>query len=152
MENTPHSTNRQDGKFIIALSRTLQHLHQKSEKLFYQHGVTMAQFMVLEALYHKGKMPIKEIIRAVLSSSGNITVVIRNLERRGLVSRASNTADKRSFMVQITDAGKDLLLPLYTQHMAFVAQALAPIAEQEKAYIIATLKKLQGNEEGEKSD
>lgn len=134
--------NNNDGKLIIALSRALQHIHKESELLFYRNGLTMAQFMVLEALYHKGDLTIKEIIGAVLSSGGNITVVVRNLEQRGLVARLSNPKDKRSFVIQITDAGKCLLMPVYAQHMAYVAKAAFSVSEEEKKQIIDILKKL----------
>lgn len=133
---------KQNGTLIIALSRALQHIHRESELLFYQNGLTMAQFMVLEALCHKGDLTIKEIIHAVLSSSGNITVVIRNLEQRGLVLRLENPRDKRSFLIRITDAGKDMMLPLYEQHMALVFKAMAPITDLEKEQVISILKKL----------
>lgn len=140
MEN---KTNIKNGALIIALSRALQRIHKKSELLFYQNDLTMAQFMVLEALYHKGNLTIKEIISAVLSSSGTITVVIRNLERRGLVVRLNNPADKRSFLIQITPAGRELITPLYDRHMEYVAEAVAPLTEEEKSHLITILKKLK---------
>lgn len=139
-----NDNTKQNGKFIIALSRALQHIHRKSEQLFHQNGLTMAQFAVLEALQHKGDLTIKEIIEAVLSSSGNITVVVRNLEQRGLVLRRVNPADKRSFFICITPAGAELLLPVYAQHMALVEEALLPLEPAEKAQVITILKKLQG--------
>lgn len=143
MNNNTHL----NGKLIIALSRGLQEAHKASEILFYQNDITISQFMVLEALYHKGDLSIKQIINALLSSSGNITVVIRNLEKQGLVERLSSQTDKRSFLIRLTDTGRKRIEPLYTEHMERVATALSPITEQEKEQMIAILKKLSQKED-----
>lgn len=132
-----------DGTLIIALSRSLRTAHQKSEALFREHHLTMAQFTVLEALYHKGGLTVGELIEAVLSTSGNMTVVIRNLEQSGLVSRTVNPSDGRSFLVCLTDSGRELIANVFKKHMALVGVALSPITAEEKETIIKILKKLR---------
>lgn len=52
-----------------------------------QVGLTAAQFGVLEILYHKGNLRIGEILEGTLSTGGNMTVVIENLEKTGFVVR-----------------------------------------------------------------
>lgn len=131
-----------NGKLIIAMSRSLQTIHRKSEELFRQNNITMAQFAVLEALLHKGEMTVGELIDAVLSSSGNMTVVVRNLERLHFVKREKNPNDNRSFLIGLTDTGEELIQSLFTRHMELVRQALAPVEEEEKRTIISILKKL----------
>ena len=136
-------TNTQNGKLIIALSRSLQTIHRKSEILFRQHNLTMAQFAVLEALLHKGDLTIQELIDCVLSSSGNMTVVIRNLERQGWVERTKNPVDNRSYLICLTDSGRKLILEVFPKHMMLVEQTLSPLDEAEKETIVKILKKLQ---------
>lgn len=132
-----------DGTFIIALSRSLRTAHQKSEALFRERHLTMAQFTVLEALYHKGGLTVGELIEAVLSTSGNMTVVIRNLEQSGLVSRTANPSDGRSFLVCLTDRGRELIADIFKQHMTLVGESLSPIPTEEKETVIQILKKLR---------
>ena len=86
-ENYYGELNELNLKMLIALSRTTQAVHKRSSFIFKQGGLTTAQFSVLEALYHKGPMSINQIIHTVLSTPGNMTVVINNLERDGMVSR-----------------------------------------------------------------
>lgn len=133
----------QNGKIIIALSRSLQAIHQKSETLFRQRNLTMAQFTVLEALLHKGDLSIQALIDSVLSSSGNMTVVLRNLERRGWVARTKNPSDNRSYLICLTKTGRELILELFPKHMELVEESLAPLDEKEKETVIEILKKLQ---------
>lgn len=137
-----NSTIKQNGKLIIALSSTLQTIHRKSELLFRQNGLTMAQFAVLEALLHKGDLTIGALIEAVLSTSGNMTVVIRNLELRGWVCRIENPDDKRSFLIRLTDDGRALIVPVFAQHMAFVNESLTPLTVKDRETVITILKKL----------
>ena len=75
-----NSRDRLNGKLIIALGRTYRNAHRKSSELFREKGLTLAQFTVLELLYNRGEQTVQSIIDKVLSSSGNITVVVRNLD------------------------------------------------------------------------
>ena len=132
-----------DGKFVIALSRALRFAHKDSDKLFRENHITMAQFTVLEALYHKGDLSVGALIEAVLSTSGNMTVVIRNLEQRGLVSRKENPLDRRSFLVQLTEIGRDLISHVFTQHMMLLRSNLSILSDQEIESVIQIMKKLR---------
>src|SRR5690606_29560212 len=59
------------------------------------HGVTESQFGVLEALWHLGPMPQARLCEKLLVSGSNLTTVIDNLERSGLVHRGENPDDRR---------------------------------------------------------
>ena len=50
-----------------------------------EEGLTLSQFAVLEALYHVGPQCLGDLARRILTSSGNLTLVIDNLRKRGLV-------------------------------------------------------------------
>src|SRR5262249_61635194 len=54
-----------------------------------------SDFAVLEALLHKGPLPVNEIGRKVLLTSGSITVAVDRLETKGLVERRASSADRR---------------------------------------------------------
>src|SRR5260370_31799394 len=54
-----------------------------------------SDFAVLEALLHKGPLPVSEIGRKVLLTSGSITVAVGRLEGKGLGERRAHRADRR---------------------------------------------------------
>src|SRR4051812_28296887 len=59
--------------------------------------LTPTQFAVLEALYHSGNegtMCLGDIAQKILTSSGNLTLVVKNLERRGLAKRKPAGKDR----------------------------------------------------------
>lgn len=138
-----NDNTKENGKFIISLSRAMRSVHHHSLELFRQNGLTMAQFAALEALYHKGDLSVGALIDAVLSTSGNMTVVIRNLEQHGLVFRKENPTDRRSFLISLTKSGETLIADVFEKHMALVDESLSPITKQERDTVIHILKKLQ---------
>ena len=127
-----NSRDRLNGKLIIALGRTYRNAHRKSSELFREKGLTLAQFTVLELLYNR-----------VLSSSGNITVVVRNLEQMGLVGRRDNPEDGRSYLIGITPKGKALMDETFAAHMANLEEAFSKLTTEEKETVVALLKKLK---------
>ncbi|UFS72518.1 MarR family transcriptional regulator [Geomonas sp. RF6] len=85
--------------------------------------LTVSQFGVLEALYHKGPLCQRDIASKILKSSGNITVVIDNLEKRGLVRRERGAEDRRYITIYLTDGGDALITGLFPRIMeAIVAE------------------------------
>src|SRR5215207_3301691 len=67
--------------------------------------LTYSQFAVLEALYHLGSLTQGEVSIKVLKSGSNITTVIDNLERDGLVRRERDAQDRRVIHVHLTEVG-----------------------------------------------
>lgn len=100
---------------LIALHRIVADLDRATERLTRSAGLTLGQFAVLEALYHKGPLTTGALKQAVLSTDGTIPVVIKNLEARGLVVRSTNPHDARQRIVDITPAGTEVIAPLYEQ-------------------------------------
>ena len=59
-----------DLRMVIALSRTMQVINRKQSRLINEYGLTMPQFGVLEALYHKGPLCINDIIEKHYPQAG----------------------------------------------------------------------------------
>src|SRR6266508_3961985 len=72
-----------------------------------------SDFAVLEALLHKGPLPVNEIGRKVLLTSGSITVAVDRLETKGLVERRASSTDRRTRIVHLTIEGKKLIKRIY---------------------------------------
>ena len=96
--------------------------------------LTMSQFGVLETLYHLGPLCPGEISAKLLRSSGNITLVLDNLEKRGLVERKRETVDRRSIKVSLTAQGSALIGELFPRQAAAITaafDALSPMEQEE---------------------
>jgi len=97
---------------------------------------------VLEALYHSGPLSQKEIGQKILRSSGNITMVIDNLEKTGLVRRERNEADRRFFIVHLTAKGDNLINKIFPPHAAVIAKDLGVLTAAEQNALGSLCKKL----------
>lgn len=106
------------------------------------YGLTAPQFSVLEALGHLGPMTIGDLGRKTLSTGGNMTVVVGNLEREGLVSRTHDPKDRRVIMVELTAKGTRLFSEIFPKHAAFVGKIASVLTEEEQAELSRLLKKL----------
>jgi MarR family transcriptional regulator, 2-MHQ and catechol-resistance regulon repressor len=101
-----------------------------------------SDFGVLEALLHRGELPINEIGKKVLLTSGSITVAVDRLEDKGLVERRASTEDRRAKIVHLTPAGKKLIVRAYAEHAADMEQLASDLSPGERTALIKLLKKI----------
>ena len=109
--------------------------------------LTVSQFGILEALYHLGPMVQKELAEKILKSAGNITTIINNLEKNGLVFRGVNENDKRYCTVQLTRKGENLIKRIFPIHADIIVKRMAILSEDEQQTLGRLLKKLAVNKE-----
>jgi MarR family 2-MHQ and catechol resistance regulon transcriptional repressor len=96
------------------------------------HQLTVSQFGVLEAIYHLGPMQTGELGEKILKSSGNMTLVIDNLEKRGLIVRRQRDDDRRCINIHLTEAGELLVKEILPQHVAGVEKTFAVLTAEEQ--------------------
>ena len=102
-----------------------------------------SDFTVLEALLHKGPLPVNEIGKKVLLTSGSITVAVDRLETRGLVERRAHGGDRRARIVHLTKEGRKLITRAYTQHAEDLERLMsASLTAKDRATLIRLLKKI----------
>src|ERR1043165_20668 len=102
-----------------------------------------SDFAVLEALLHKGPLPINEIGKKVLLTSGSITVAVDRLESKGLVERRASGTDRRAKIVHLTKQGRELITRSYAEHAADMERlASASLTKPERNSLIKLLKKI----------
>ena len=104
--------------------------------------LTVSQFAVLEALYHLGPMTAGEVSQKVLKSGSNLTLVIDNLERDGLVRRERSTEDRRVIHVHLTEAGSRKIEAVLPAHVAALVEEFNVLSASEQETLGALCKKL----------
>src|SRR5581483_8632123 len=88
-------------------------------------GIGFSDFATLEVLLHKGPTPVNEIGRLVRLTSGSITSAIDRLEHKGLVERRTDSADRRTRVVHLTEAGGKLIACAFADHEKAMERAVA---------------------------
>ncbi len=110
--------------------------------------LTPLQFAVLAALTQSG--PIDQVRLGGLAALDRTTVsvVVRNLERRGLARRQVSNRDRRSKLIEVTADGRDLVGRAMSAVESAQQRIVAPLTPRERRSLIAILKKLaDGNNE-----
>ena len=109
-------------------------------QIFKKHNLTPTQFSVLETLYSKGELRIQDLIDSMLATSGNMTVVIKNMERDGWISRSCDPNDRRSFLIQLTDQGQKKIEAVLPEHIANIRHMTAFLSQKDKEDLVRILK------------
>src|SRR6202795_2324914 len=102
-----------------------------------------SDFAVLEALLHKGPLPVNEIGKKILLTSGSITVAVDRLATKGLVERRAHGTDRRARIVHLTMEGRKLITRIYGEHARDMERlAAASLTKAERKTLISLLKKI----------
>jgi len=129
-------------KLWIVLARCHHALASLVERDIAGLGLCLSDFMVLEALLHKGPLTISEIQAKVLLASGSMTAAVDRLESRGLAVRRSVASDRRARRIELTAEGRRLIEKVFRAHAEHLEQAVAVLNETEKQQVYQGLKKL----------
>ena len=108
--------------------------------------LTVSQFGVLEALYHLGPMCQNELAGKILKSSGNMTMVIDNLEKEHLVVRQRSVEDRRMITIRLTDAGEQLIAQVLPAQVAAITAELSALTPEEQQTLGDLCRKLGSKE------
>jgi MarR family 2-MHQ and catechol resistance regulon transcriptional repressor len=104
--------------------------------------LTVSQFAVLEVLYHAGPLCLTAIAHKILTTGGNLTLVVKNLEKRGLVQRKQSADDRRFFSLHLTTKGRKLIADIFPKQAARITQVLDALTSDEQTELARLAKKL----------
>ena len=105
-------------------------------------GLQLSEFTIMEALLHKGPLPINTIGEKVLLTSGSMTAAINRLEKKGFVRRIQDTSDGRFFHVHLTEIGRIVIKSAYEKHATNLEQVAKGLTEKERREFVRLLKKI----------
>ena len=117
---------------FVRLVRAANGLNTRLNRSIAEAGLSESQFGVLEALLHVGPLHQRELAGKILRTHGNVTLVVDQLETRGLVRRERGAADRRFIRVHLTDAGAALVRNLFPGHAARLAAEMSSLTEGEQ--------------------
>ena len=129
-------------KLWVVLNRAHSALVAHAEADVTRHGLSLAEFAALEALYHKGPLLVGELQRAVLKSSGGITYVVDRLRDKGLVRRRPCEEDRRAIYAELTGEGEALLDRIFPLHAESLSAAAGGLSLEEKQQATDLLRRL----------
>ncbi len=114
------------------LMRAAESVTGRTSRILAAFNLTVSQFGVLEVLFHKGSLYQSEIATKILKSTGNITMVIDNLEKRNLVRRERDLDDRRFIAIHLTESGHVLIEHVFPSIMAAIVKEMSILQESEQ--------------------
>jgi MarR family 2-MHQ and catechol resistance regulon transcriptional repressor len=126
----------------IKLSRAAESVSRSINAHLSDYDLTISQFGTLEALYHLGPLPSGELGDKILKSSGNMTFVIDNLVKRGLVYRQRREDDRRCVEIYLTEDGRSLIHQIWPSHLAGVVRTMNALSKDQQTQLTALCRAL----------
>jgi len=117
---------------FIKLIRSGDSLSSRINLILAKNSLTESQFNVLDALFHLGHLTQKELSKKLLKSGGNITMVIDNLEKRGLVERRRGEKDRRTFTIHLTGEGRNKIKLVMPGIVKFINEEMNILTSKEQ--------------------
>jgi len=127
---------------IAALRRITRAIDQHSRLLLQKYGLTVPQLAALHTIQRKHRIAVGGLAKEIHLSQGTVTGILDRLEKRGLVVRTRGNQDRRSVLVELTEAGDKLVLEAPSLLQERFHQELSRLHEWEQTMILATLQRI----------
>jgi MarR family 2-MHQ and catechol resistance regulon transcriptional repressor len=113
-----------------------------ASRSFRESGLGDSDFRALEALLHKGSLPVNAIGQKVFLTPGSISTAVDRLYERGLVTRTEDETDRRVRRVDLTQKGRTLTEQLFSEHAEHLQKLAEVLTPAERVQLIKTVRKL----------
>ena len=130
-------------ELIKSIKKTNNQILKQESEIVRKHNLTPSQYGVLESLYIKGDMCINELIRRQISTSGTMTVIVKNLEKLEYIEKKINSDDKRYFDICLTNKGKKIVEEVLPERIQQLEDFTSIFTEEDKDNLLQILYKVK---------
>src|SRR5436309_7412164 len=107
-----------------------------------QFATTLPRFDLMAQLErHVGGLKMNELSRLLMVTGGNVTAIVDQLEKEGLVERLDEPADRRAFRIRLTKAGERSFTEMARAHEEWVVGMLSGLSRREQDDLLRLLAK-----------
>lgn len=139
-------------EILVALRRITRAIDIHSRYLASTFGLTGPQLVCLRVLGRLESTTPGTLAKQVDLSQATVTGIVDRLTARQLVARSRSENDRRNVTVAITDAGRALLAEAPSALQEKFAQRLAGLSNEEREFLLLSLKKIVRMMDGEDLD
>ena len=105
-------------------------------------GTTLPRFDLMAQLErHREGLKMNELSRLLMVTGGNVTAIVDQLEKEGLVERLDEPADRRAFRIRLTRAGERTFGEMAHEHEEWVVGLLSGLSRREQDELLRLLAK-----------
>ena len=126
----------------LVMMKAFHAVHGYAAQSFHSRGLGDSDFRVLEALLHKGPLPVNTIGPKVFLTPGSISTAVDRLYEKGLVTRTETGTDRRVRVVDLTPKGRNLITAIFSVHAEDMEKLAEILMSAERTQLVDALKKL----------
>ncbi|HUP29658.1 MAG TPA: MarR family transcriptional regulator [Usitatibacter sp.] len=105
-------------------------------------GTTLPRFDLMAQLErHPEGLKMNELSRLLMVTGGNVTTIVDQLEKEGLVERLAEPADRRASRIRLTRAGDKTFAEMAGEHEQWVVHLLSGLSRREQDDLLRLLAK-----------
>ena len=109
-------------------------------------ATTLPRFDLMAQLErHPEGLKMNELSRLLMVTGGNVTAIVDQLEKEGLVERLDEPADRRAFRIRLTRSGDKTFAEMARAHERWVVELLAGLSGRERDDLLKLLAKLKSH-------
>ena len=109
-----------------------------------QFATTLPRFDLMAQLErHAEGLKMNELSRLLMVTGGNVTAIVDQLEKEGLVERLDEPDDRRAFRIRLTKAGEKSFADMARAHEDWVVELLAGLTRREHDELLRLLAKVK---------
>ncbi len=124
------SQAQQAWRSVSGLARRVE--AELRERLRREFGMSLARFEALAALHRADRgLRMRDLADALVTSNGNVTVLVEALVADALVARTIDDGDRRAAVIELTTRGRETFSAVAEAHAAWVADLLAGLAPDD---------------------
>jgi DNA-binding MarR family transcriptional regulator len=138
MENPSSGASAEVERFRLVVLRLARRLRRQSAA-----GVTPSQATALSSLARNGSMAIGKLAEREQITKSSVTRLVGKLEELGLITRAADPADGRSWVVDITDQGQGYLEEADRRAGEYLARQFDALSARDRRAIVSSLPALE---------
>src|SRR5436190_10623995 len=129
-------------KLFVVLTRAFNAVSARIHEHADFDQLTMTEFAIIEALYHKGPLLLGDVQKKILLSSGGVTYTVDRLAEKGLVERRECERDRRARYAALTPKGEALISEIFPEHADQISALMSVVSAKEQGELVDLLKRL----------
>jgi DNA-binding MarR family transcriptional regulator len=119
---------------------------QVRSRLRGQFDTTLPRFDLMAQLErHREGLKMNELSRLLMVTGGNVTAIVDQLEKEGLVERLDEPADRRAFRIRLTKSGEKTFADMARAHEDWVVELLAGLSRRDQDELLRLLARVKEN-------
>ncbi len=124
---------------------TVQAMTNHAERVLKPYGLTVEQYVLLKNIPEDDTLSQNQLCEIVEKSAANVTRILDRLEKKSLVRRKQNPADRRSTLLVLTVQGKEMVEKVYVLFESFSEHLTKGIPSHEQDLLMEFLDRIRGN-------